>query len=352
MTKYLKRSINIVFYALASLFLVSCATTQQLIIEIPQPAKQSIPERIQSMTLISRAVDDSYTNSEADSLQRTFYKHRFNYDTIINDFQAVDTTLKAMGNLLFETGRFDYVIPEKRFLKAKKNAFITREMPWNEVKNLCETFNTDALISIDHFKTRVETNYSKESGFNPLEVSFYSVAVAKMYVYYETLIRIYDPLEEKIIMRKLLQDTLFWEDYDSSVSELFNRFTPVKNALLEAGIAIALDFTDEIGPMWRQETRQFYAKGNASLRQAAPLARNGQWNTAVSIWKKILEEPGSKSVKARTEYNLALACELTGNIDEAIQWATKSYNTMFSVITYQYLETLKRRKNEIKNQKL
>mgnify|MGYP004701207717 CR=1 FL=1 len=337
-----------VFLQIITLF--SCMSAKPLLIEIPQKSKKELPENIQSLLLIARVVDDSFTNLDSDSLQRIFYRQQFDYDTIINDIQAVDTTLKALGELLFETGRYDFVIPENRFPAFESNAFMTSEMPWEEVKTLCETFNTDAVLSIDYFKTRVKTSYNKEDYFNPYDNSFSTISEAEMQISFETIIRIYDPAQEKIITRQFLRDTLFWEDTGQNSRELFSRFTPVKKALSEVGIAIALDFSGIIGPVWLRERRSYFATGNENLKQAVLLVNTGQWLSAIELWKETAGKTKSKSVKSKAEFNIALGYEMLGDIDTAIEWALKSYNTMYRTNTYNYLETLKFRKNDLKTQ--
>lgn len=325
----------------------SCVSTKPLFIEIPQKSQKELPENIQSLLLVARIVDDSYTDLNADSLQKLFYLQQFDYDTIINDIQAVDTTLKALGELLFESGRYDFVIPENRFLDFEKNAFITKEMQWDEVKSLCETYNTDAILSLDYLKMRVITNYDKSNSFDPGRNSFINIAEAQMQVSYEAIFRVYDPREEKVIRRQLMRDTLYWDDADYTINALFNRFTPVKTALTESGISIALELSNQISTKWRPEKRTYFIKGDAILKQAEPLVNSNQWETAISLWKESAKNSKSKSVKSKAEFNVALGYEMSGDIDLAIEWALKSYNTMYRTNTYNYLETLKRRKNDI-----
>lgn len=342
--------INHVSVLLLIFTLFSCMSAKPLLIEIPQKSKKELPENIQSLLLIARVVDDSFTNLDADSMQRIFYRQRFDYDTIINDIQVVDTTLKALGELLYESGRYDFVIPENRFPAFESNAFITREMPWDEVKTLCETYNTDAVLSIDYFKTRVKTSYNSEDYFNPYENSFRTLSAAEMQISFETIIRVYEPVEGKIISRHFLRDTLFWEDRSQNARELFSRFTPVKNALNEVGIAIALDFSEVIGPVWLRERRSYFTTGDKNLKLAVPLVNTSQWIPAVQLWKDIAEKTKSKAVKSKAEFNIALGYEMLGDIDAAVEWALKSYNTMYRTNTYNYLEILKFRKNDLKRQ--
>jgi tetratricopeptide (TPR) repeat protein len=255
-----------------------------------------------------------------------------------------------LGNLLFESGRYDIVIPENRFLPFEKNAFITKELAWNEVKTLCDTFNTDAVLSIDHFKTRVITTYDKNDYFSQYENQFYEMAEATIKVSFEVVARVYDPVKEKIESRLIVRDTLVWEDNGRTINELFGRLTPIKDAISEVGIAVALEFANQVTPKWKQEKRGYFAKGDANLKQAAPLVNTSQWDTAIILWKETVENAKSKSIKSKAEFNIALGYEMLGDIDESIKWALQSYETMFRTNTYNYLETLKRRKSEINNQ--
>jgi len=328
----------------------SCVSTKLLLIEIPQKGKKDLPADIQSVLLVSRVVDENYTNLLADSLQKLFYEHRFNCDTLIKDRQAVDTTLKALGDLMFESGRYDIVIPENRFLDFNKNAFLTTEMDWDEAKDLCETYHTNAIISIDYFKTKVSTSFKSQDYFSKVEAVFFNMWQAKMSVGYEALFRIYDPYKEKILMRQFMSDTIVWEDTDAEIGELFSRFTPVKNALTEAGIALALDFSEKISTSWFKEKRYYFIKGDAKMKQAEQLVNANQWEPAIAMWKDIAENAKSKSVKSKAEFNIALGYEMLDDIDQAIQWALQSFKTMYRTNTYEYLETLNLRKIDISKQ--
>src|SRR5690606_16373681 len=119
-----------------------------------------------------------------------------------------------------------------------------KELTWEEVKSLCDTFNTDAVLSIDHFKTRVITAYDKNDYFSQSENLFYERAEAEIKISFEVVIRVYDPAREKIESRFILRDTLVWDDSGTTVGELFARFTPIKDALSEVGIAVALEFAN------------------------------------------------------------------------------------------------------------
>lgn len=348
MRKLLNQNYLLLLFVL--LFAASCSSTKIITIEIPEAAQKELPPRIQSLVLVNRTVDNKYTDLHSDTLQNQFYKKYFTVDTVIYDLTAVDTCLKATGDLLYESGRYDIVIPENRFLSFTKNAFFTAEMPWDEVKELSETYKTDAVLSIDMFKTHITSEFDKESVFDPSQDVYYTEAHAKMEIVYDVLFRVYDPIEEKVLLREFFKDTLLWENVANGATELFRDYTPVKKALAEAGIAAALDFSEKISTVWRQEYRPIYVKGDDSFKLAGTLIDNGDWEQVIALWKDSAEKSKSKSTKSKAQLNVAMAYEIQGDIESAISWALDSYNTMYRQITYQYLELLEQRKKEIQKQ--
>lgn len=339
-----------VVWLLLLLLMSACTSLKTITIELPKEAKKELSPEIQSLLIINRTVDDSYTNLKSDSLQQLFFNEGFNTDTVIKDIQAADTMLKAMGDLLFESGRYDVVIPEQRFIEHKKNAFFSESMSWDAVKALCEAYNTDAVLSVDMFSTRVIAKYDKETYFNPADNGFFSASEAHMAVVYEALFKVYEPDSEKIALREFMRDTIIWEDMAGSAQELFTHFTPVKQALSEAGIALALDFTEKIGTSWIPEQRKLFTSGDEQLKWAGEYIDKGDWVAATKIWTKLATESTKNSVKSKALYNLAVAAEIQGDLDKAISLGVDSYNTMYQQLTYDYLERLKYRKRELQKQ--
>jgi hypothetical protein len=330
-----------------AVFSVSCIPTRSLVVDIPIPAARELPPAIQSFTIVTQAVDANFTDLHTDSLQKIFYQKRFNLDTLIYDVQMADTTMKALGELLFESGRYDYVIPEDRFLQPPASPRPANELSWNQVRNLAETFNTDAVLSLDYLRTRVATRYKNETYYSNHQGGFVSAATANMRIQYEALFRVYHPETERILLREFIRDTLYWEDADVSVNALFSRFTPVKQALTESGIVIALDLSEKIAVKWRPERRRYFTGGNRLMRQADQAALSGNWLKAISMWEEAAENAGSKALKSKAQLNAALGFEILGDLEMAIDQALESYNTMYRPLTYEYLEILKRRKNEL-----
>ena len=338
---------NIAAILMLSFIAFSCVSTRSLLVEIPEPSKKELPATIQSLTIVTQTVNNNYTDLDADSLQKLFYNQNFDLDTVIHDRQVVDTTMRALGELLFESGRYDFVIPQDRFLNPSRRNGPAPELSWAEVRNLCETYETDALLSLEYMSTRVSTDFDRESFYNPYDNNFYAGAIAEIKVYYDVLFRVYYPETEKILVRETMSDTLLWENADTSVRELFSDFTSVKQALIETGISVALDFSDKIAVIWDTQRRTYFHKGTDAFERASQFVNEGKWEEAVEIWKEVAEEAGSKSLKSKAELNTAVGYEMMGDLNRAISWAVKSYKTMYRPLSYEYLEVLKERKKEL-----
>jgi hypothetical protein len=341
---------NKLYHILALILAVtlnSCLTVNYLQVQIAEPGKEDLPPDIQSLTLVNRAVDGRFENISEDSLQLVFYRNQFNLDTVIYDLTAADTLVKALGELLYESGRYDIVIPENRFLQHERNSFFSMEMPWNEVDELCKTFKTDAVISLDHFKTSISTSYDTETLYDGEEDRYYKAYTALIAIQYEGLIRVYDPAKKQVINRTFLKDTLIWDDADYSNRALFSRLTSVKKALIETGIAVALDYSDRISTKWRNETRKYYKTGNPLFEQADTFALKNDWENALDLWLEVANQAKGKSLKSKAEYNTALGYEMLGDIDESIRWGVQSYKTQYRPLTVEYLNILKKRKEQL-----
>jgi tetratricopeptide (TPR) repeat protein len=344
------KQISFAILFLTAFSMLSCVSTRSVLIDIPHPSPKELHESVQSLTLVSRVPDADAEDIHADTLQKIFYKSRFNLDTVIFDKQMADTTMKALGELLYESGRYDFVIPVQRFVSTGKSSSPSSRLSWDLVRDLTESMNTDALLSLDHLKTRIITKYTSEAYYDPHLNGFYSAAKAEMKIGYDAVFRVYYPAVRKIILEETLSDTLFWEDADVSARDLFERFTPVKRALTEAGITIALDLADKIAVRWYTVTRRYFTRGNEVIRQSNQLINSGRVEEALVMLNEAEQKTGSKSLRSKIQFNMAVCYEVLGDIDQAIYYALESYHSQFRTLTYEYLEILKSRKDKLKNQ--
>lgn len=330
------------------IFTISCKTSfVSLKIENYKPAPEELPNDIQSLTLMNRSMNKQFSNFKQDSLQNYFYRNNYQLSKIILDSMACDTTLKALAALMFESGRYDVVIPVDRNFKRSLPFYqIPDTLSGEQVDQICHDFNTDGLMVLDRFSTKVTADYSAEkeqqNGMEPT-ISRYATLDLNYYAFF----RIYKAGQKGVVKTIEINDTIYWENADYTVDGLFSKMPPIKQALISAGIKIALDVADRISPDWVPAERGYFLlnrkndKGQLYMSNDSIAEAEKYWN-AFTLSK-------NKNTRSKAEFNMALASELKGNLDTAIQWAIKSYYTMYRHQTEAYIKKLEARKKITEN---
>lgn len=331
---------------LIMLFLFSsCSSSYKtLLIETARPSSYILPDNINSLTLVNRGITDDFRNFNADSLQQYFFNKGFDYDTIVLDSLAADTTLKALGELLFESGRYDVVIPEERYID-RNSAFykMPESLDWDEVTSLCNTFNTDAVLVIERYYDKIFTNYTVYTSRDGTP----EYAFAQIDSKYDAVVKIYDPAKKEVIRQLVVDDTISWQQDGSSTKAIFTRLPSIKECLIQTGIKVALDIDDLLSPKWVKENRIFFLINDGDFSKINDYANQQDWQEAYDYWLSYANSDKA-SVKSKAEFNLALASEMLGDLDLAIEWANKSYHTKYMQQTQNYLLKLQNRKEILK----
>jgi hypothetical protein len=157
--------------------------------------------------------------------------------------------------------------------------------------------------------------------------------------------RIYDPAT-----RTILDEYTLGRDISSTASginplvaasALNGRIEAVKDVSTQAGQAYAA----RILPYWIRVSRDYFVGGNENFKTAKRKAQSGNWDGAAEIWKQETKDPDGK-LAGRACYNMAIISEINGNLDEAIQWAQKSYEDYRIRLALHYLNILNYRKRQ------
>lgn len=89
------------------------------------------------------------------------------------------------------------------------------------------------------------------------------------------------------------------------------------------------------------------------MRDAEKYCLTSEWLKAADIYNRETKNR-NRNIAAKAKYNMALICEMEGNLDAAIDWLVLSYSTLkwenleHKFICKQYIDLLAERKTEIK----
>lgn len=323
---------------LAGIALSSCKSNfAVLTIENSRPSTMELPADIQSITLMNRSMNSQFENYQEDSLQLYFYRKGFQLSKIVLDSTASDTTIRALADLLFDSGRYDVVVPLERNL-PKELSYEQLPDTLNPVlvKKICSDYNTDALMVLERFYTKVMADYLHEkAGINDYHY-------ASVDVKYNACFRIYKPGKKTLFQEIELIDTINWESSDYTQVRLFGKLPSIKQALINAGIKVALDVDGKLSPTWTTEKRGYFLFSTKNDR-GQQLMNENNYDEASKYWSEMALST-NKKIRSKAEFNLALMSELSGDIDGALEWGLKSFYSYYRYQTEAYLKKLKLRK--------
>ena len=139
-----------------------------------------------------------------------------------------------------------------------------------------------------------------------------------------------------------MSDTIYWESADYSQERLFSKLPSIKQALINAGIKVALDVDSKLSPDWIPEKRGYFLFKNKDDK-GQQFMNETNYVEAGKYWAEMAQST-NKKIRSKAEYNLALINELNGDIDKAIEYGLKSFYTYYRFQAQTYLKKLEARK--------
>lgn len=183
----------------------------------------------------------------------------------------------------------------------------------NELEKIADTTNSDILLSLD----LLSAFYGIE--FDP------DLATGVSVVYNMAFWNFYDLKEKKIVYQYNQIDTVTWQSSGMTLVESMVYMPEKDSAVIEAAAISGVSFAESITPHWEFVQRMYYQSGHVELKKTDRLISEGKWLEAAEIWKANINNE-NKKIAAKSMFNLALACEMEGELDAAIGWAVKSYH--------------------------
>lgn len=224
-----------------------------------------------------------------------------------------------------------------------------------DIQQIADTTGADLLMSFDYFASTdriYSPNYKRGSSVTAgilQPKSLYSTEI----VYTLSCWNFYDLTKQELLYSKRKMDTIRWTAEATYLRQAIQRLPPRKDAVLLAADIAASNFSDFLVPHWIEVERMYYKSGHIELAKTEELIEQNRWLEAAEIWKKNTTNK-NKAVAAKSMFNLALACEMNGDFDAAIDWTVKSFhvfgskNEIHAFNCQNYIRILGMRKIDIK----
>ena len=345
--RFLKTFIFILFIVIG---LTGCKITSQLKIfqiEILKPGIFNIPKDL-TVAVINRdlfqsdtctfyysngyfKVQDTTLLTKRDTTIKYQSLYEMVKDTSIKYQNLSDTCVNALINYLKEKSYFQKVIPSGDSLK------LLFKVP-NSIENREELFKktkSDVCIFLDFFY--LNTTYNKYFTY-PL--------IARAKLIWTVVLK-----NDSLAYSYNHTDTLF---FDKTQVDTYSRYKEKTLSMLlnNSSSYLGKSFGPKVIPTWTRVERMYYNSRNIEMLKAEKLALNQDWMKAAEIWNRETKNK-NKKIATKASYNMAVACEMEGNPDAAIDWLVKSYtylqknNDEHRKNCQRYVNILVNRKKEI-----
>ncbi len=319
----MKPARNLLLLLLLVVNLSSCliaydARTTQ--IEIMKPGVITIPENMDTVAIVNR---DSYMHDPIPF--RYFDGINIESDTTITYTALSNVCVDALAGFFKKEGYFKKVINYRDSLASVQSS--TPEELFLKMKS-------DLCIFLDH----VDFGVVALNGFNGMATNTvllkWNIAIKT-----DTLSYLYNQA-----------DTLFYGATDFPPN--LDRQEKIRRLVNNSAEYLGRSFGSRLIPTWIPVERLYYQSMNPDMHQAEKFALNNEWLKAAEIWNKQTKNK-NKTIAAKASYNMALACEMEGKLDVAIDWLIQSYsiikenNDDHRANCQRYITVLAQRRKEI-----
>lgn len=200
----------------------------------------------------------------------------------------------------------------------------------NDIRQIADSTGADLFLSFDFFasqdgifSTHFKPNKSDTSGFFVNDFNIYRDATEVVHILSGW--NFYDLKKQKLIYSHLKADTIKWIEPVYNVI-IAKRILPSRrDAVLNAADIAGNQFAEFLVPHWLEVERMYYKFGQGDLKSANSLVKQNLWMEAAAIYRKNTKMRNNKTA-SKCMFNMALVCELNGDIEAAVDWVAKSMN--------------------------
>lgn len=304
------------------LYCSACTTGARL--SVMKPADINISQDIQTLILVNRHRPDPNKKGN------TFINILEGFLTgegIGSDRRGADACIDGLANILYNSPRFRAYRPAIE-LKGTGLASFPEPLPKDIIQMICaKEDSVDGLVTIEAFDSDSQLNFGtsskKKKDKNGHE---YTVVTHKVNASLRITVgwRFYDAHTGHIIDQFRMYETVSFRASGATRQQAILNL-PAQDAIIQrAGRVIGDAYARRISPAWLRVQRKFYSGGCPEFSMAKRHADLREWQKSADIWKSLTNDPRRRIAK-RANYNMALACEIFGDLESALDWAAKSY---------------------------
>jgi hypothetical protein len=282
--------------------LSGCYTASLMEMDILKPADITFPGNVRSLVVVARCDLDSAYKA---TLLKERQLSRFERDSTMSK-----QVVLGCSDAILESPRFTINNPVIDRTLGPEFSGASHKIPWDQVVKIAGDPPVDAVLSLEDV---LVDDTLKSSVANGWLTYTYQVYVKTFWRFY----RIFDFQSKEFNF----SDTVSFDidEVADFMSSSNNRVQLIRDALYDSGARTAR----RMAPWWSVTNRYYYPFGSGDFVTGAEYLRKGQGAEAAEVFRPLTASK-RMMVAAKASFNMALGCELAGNIPAALEWLKKA----------------------------
>ena len=329
-----------ILYACFTILLIGCSATNNLTMSVVEPAPIILSKDVTRIGIINRSLP-SESNKVVDNIDKILSAEGMNLDKDGSE-AAIVALMDRLGNN--ENLEEIVIIQDQAHLRKGLGVF-PATITWNEIETLCEEYKVDAIFSLAFYDTDTKVSYKPIMVQLPNDLGI-KVAVPAHELTLNTLInngwRVYDPYNKRVADEFLYSDHIVSSGSGINPVKAYEAIIGRKEAVLQYSSFVGSEYAQRLLPYKHRINRNYFVRGTNNFKIAQRRARAGDWQGAAALWEQEIMNPKPK-IAGRACFNMAIINEINGDLEAALNWASKSYTDYNNNYALDYLNTLKYR---------
>lgn len=325
---------------LLSLLITGCGSTNQLAINIVEPAPVSLSDGIKRIGIVNTysKTDNTVTKTGLDMLVAAD-------DDYLSE-KGTNAAIEGLFNELLDDPRFNSIVRVKEGAEIiQSEGDLPSDQSWETIHEICERYDLDAIFAMAYYQADTQLTL-KKTRFLQRDLLRMQKRQNGHELTLETLIengwRIYDPYKKLVLDEFVFKEQLKSTSMGESPLQAYRAIGSIKDSLLIKSHNTGKAYGMRLKPFEKTIFRPYYAQGTDNFQEAQRQIENDNLEEAIALWKKELSNDKTK-LQAMACHNLAVAYEYLEDLEGALDWAQKSYEHQKNKDSKLYIEELQQR---------
>lgn len=347
----MKNPIKTLAFVTLAVVITSCGATNRLTMGVTEPAIVHLPSDVTRVGIINRSLP-SKGNNVLDKIDQILSAEGLNLDK-----KGAEAAISSLSSELSVIKNFERITIIEDAEEVKKGlSVLPATLSWEIVERLCAENEVDVLFSLEFYDTDTKADYKVSTMKLPnnlgieVDMPAHEVSLATHIV---NGWRLYDPQLKEVLDERLFNKTMMFTGRGINPIKAIEAVAGRNETVQEYSRNVGIAYAKRLIPRTSRIARDYFVRGTDNFKIAQRRAQAGDWEGAAELWQRELNNPNEK-IAGRAHYNMAISSEINGDLDKAIQFASKSYTDYRTNIALDYVNVLRYRvrQNQVLDQQL